>query len=149
MSEQVWTYDQFEEMSWHDNHAHSIRIVEGIHGSGMLVLDLDYILEWICDVDGSRFRITPATLTFHEVTDLRISLDYAAATAALGPFSIHAIERRTESREHYVAQIWKILINWPRGEIVFEATGFEQRAIGSPVVSENQVLRPAERRQHA
>ena len=149
MSEQVWTHDQFEEMSWHDNHVHSIRIVEGIHGSGMLVLDLDYILEWICDVDGSRFRITPATLTFHEVTDLRISLDYAAATAALGPFSIHAIERRTESRERYVAQIWKILINWPRGEIVFEATGFEQRAIGRPVVSENQVLRPAERRQHA
>jgi hypothetical protein len=142
VSEHLWTHHQFDEMSWHDNHVHALRIVGGAHGSGELALDLDYILEWICDADGNRFRIIPVTLTFLEVTDLRISLDYATPTAALGPFSIHAIERHEEPRDRYVAQVWKILVNWPTGEIAFEATGFVQRGTGLPVLSEAQCLRP-------
>lgn len=145
MPEYLWTQQQFEEMSWHDNHVHALRIVEGAYGSGEFVLDLDYILEWDCSTDGCRFRIIPATLTFLEVTNLRISLDYATPSAALGPFSLHAIERHDESRERYVAQIWKIVINWPQGEIVFEATGFTQRGNGAPVWSDGQCLRPDER----
>jgi hypothetical protein len=146
MSEQLWTDQQFDEMSWHDNHVHGLRIVEGAHGLGELVLDLDYIVEWICDAGGSKFRITPVTLRFLEVSNLRVSLDYETPTAALAPFSIHAIERRSEPRQRYVAQVWKIRINWPRGEIVFEAKGFEQRACGAPVLSESQCLRPEERK---
>ena len=149
MSGQIWTDQQFEEMSWHDNHVHALRIVEGEYGAGELTLDLDYIVEWICDADRYRFRIVPVCLRFLEVTDLRVVLDYSTPTAALGPFSIHAIERRSEVRERYVAQLWKIAINWPQGEIVFEAKGFEQRGIGTPVVSEHQCLRPEERNPHA
>ena len=144
-----WTDQQFEEMSWHDNHVHALRIVEGVHGSGELVLDLDYILEWICNSDGNRFRITPATLTFLDVTNLRISLDYATPMAAMGPFSMHGIERRKEPRERYVAQVWKISISWPKGEITFEAKGFVQRGYGTPVLTEVQCLRPEEREHRA
>lgn len=133
-------------MSWHDNHVHGLRIVEGAHGSGELVLDLDYILEWICQGEECKFRIVPAALRFFEVTDLRITLDYATPAAALGPFSIGAIERRSEARERYTAQIWKILINWPRGEIAFEAKGFEQRGFGEPVLSDQQWLRLEQRK---
>src|SRR5262249_40368716 len=111
-----------------------------------LALDLDYIVEWICDADRCTFRIVPVCLRFLEVTGLRVVLDYSTPTAALGPFSIHAIERRSEVRERYVAQLWKIAINWPQGEIVFESKGFEQRAMGTPVVSELQRLRPEERK---
>jgi len=146
MAEQLWTDQQFDQMSWHDNHVHGLRLVEGAHGLGELVLELDYILEWICAAEASKFRIIPVTLRFLEVSDLRVSLDYATPTAALGPFSIHAIERRNEPRERYVAQIWKIVINWPAGEMVFEAKGFEQRACGAPVLSESQYLRPEERK---
>jgi len=149
MSGQIWTDQQFEEMSWHDNHVHGLRIVEGEYGAGELTLDLDYIVEWICDGDRYRFRIVPVCLRFLEVTDLRVVLDYSTPTAALGPFSIHAIERRNEVRERYVAQLWKIAINWPQGEIAFEAKGFEQRAMGTPVVSELQRLRPEEREPRA
>ena len=103
MADYIWTQEQFEEMSWHDNHVHAIRIVEGSYGPGQLVLDLDYILEWINDKEGFQFRLQPVMLTFFEVADLRISLDYATPTAALGPFSIHAIERIMEQRERYIA----------------------------------------------
>ncbi|MBD5804070.1 hypothetical protein AZOA_35130 [Azoarcus sp. Aa7] len=148
MPDYLWTDRQFDEMSWHDNHVHALRVVEGAYGAGELVLDLDYIVEWICDAEGCSFRIVPATLSFLEVTNLRLSLDYASASAAMGPFSIHAIERRDEPRERYVAQVWKIAINWPKGEIEFEAKGFVQRATGEPVVSAAQCLRPEERGSH-
>jgi len=149
MSEQLWTDQQFDQMSWHDNHVHALRIIEGAHGVGELILDLDYILEWICNAAGNKFRIVPATLRFLEVSNLRVSLDYATPAAALGPFSIHAIERQSEGRERYVAQIWKILVNWPKGEIVFEAESFEQRVWGVPVLSESQCLRAEERKRDA
>jgi len=141
MAAHVWTDRQFDEMSWHDNHVHALRIIEGTHGAGELILDLDYILEWVAGEGGRcAFRIVPATLTFKSVTSLRISLDYATPTAALGPFSIHEIERSTEQRERYEAQLWKILVNWPVGEISFEAHGYEQRSTGDAVLSEEQSL---------
>jgi hypothetical protein len=148
-SGQIWTDRQFHEMSWHDNHVHAIRIVEGEHGSGELVLDLDYIVEWICDGPRCTFRIVPALLAFREVIDLRIALDYATRSAALGPFSIDSIQRREEPRERYVARVWTIALNWPAGEIRFEAAGFEQRAVGLPVLSEAQCLRADQRERPA
>ena len=142
----VWTEDQFEEMSWHDNHVHALRVIEGEHGAGQFVLDLDYITEWVrCEGDTFRFRIVPATLTFREVTNLRIDLDYATPTAALGPFSIHAVERYIVHRERYDATIWKIIINWPKGEISFEAHGYEQRASGVERLCDDQVISARER----
>jgi hypothetical protein len=143
--EYVWTDQQFEEMSWHDNHVHALRVLEGAYGAGELVLDLDYILEWLTVEDGFQFRVIPVSLAFKEVTNLRVSLDYATPTAGIGPFSIHAIERHSENRKRYVATIWKILINWPNGEITFEATGFVQRGTGAPVLTLSQSLRPEER----
>src|SRR3954447_15608689 len=102
MNELRWTQDQFDEMSWHDNHVHALRIVAGQHGAGELVLDIDYIAEWLRNGDEFRFRLVPAALRFTDVTNLRLSLDYASPSAAMGPFSIHAIERRMEQRERYV-----------------------------------------------
>jgi len=146
MTHTVWTHQDFESMSWHDNHVHALRIVAGEHGSGELQLDLDYIAEWLlCARNSAQFRIVPATLRFLGVIDLRINLDYAAASAALGPFSLHAIERRIESRPGHDAQIWTLLINWPTGEITFEASGYEQRATGPAVITSSQHLQPNER----
>jgi hypothetical protein len=143
---QIWTDQQFDQMSWHDNHVHAIRIVEGVDGSGELVLDLDHILEWISQPkNGFRFRILPVTLTFHEVMFLRASLDYATPTAAFGPFMIHEIERRFEQRERYVAQLWSISVNWPAGEFTFTASGYTQRGFGEPIFSEGQCLSPEQR----
>jgi hypothetical protein len=140
-----WTDAQFDAMSWHDNHVHALRLVEGVHGAGELVLDIDHIVEWIGSADGTTFRIVPASLRFTDVTHLRIALDYASAPAAMAPFSIHAIERRREPRDRYEALLWKIVLNWPAGELAFEARGFEQLARGRAVVSTRQHLLPTER----
>ena len=149
MTPQVWTDAQFDGMSWHDNHVHALRIVEGSDGAGDLILDVDHIVEWIKNGPGFNFRIVPVTLTFHDVMFLRMSLDYATPTAAFGPFMIHGIERRTEQRARYLAQLWKIDISWPRGEITFESRGFTQRARGGPLLSKGQCLSAQERERAA
>jgi hypothetical protein len=149
MTSQVWTDAQFDEMSWHDNHVHALRLVEVSDGAGDLILDVDHIVEWIKNGNAFNFRIVPVTLTFHDVMFLRMTLDYATPTAAFGPFMIHGIERRTEQRPRYSAQLWKIDISWPRGEITFEARGFTQCAKGEAILSQGQCLSVAERERAA
>ena len=147
----IWTEADFEGMSWHDNHVHGLGIRSGEYGSGELILDLDHILEWLCPVaDFFQFRIAPATLTFREVTNLRIDIDYAAATAALVPFSIADIRR--ESCQYPGGATgcrWVIAVNWPPGSISFDATGFTQVLRGPVKLTSEQCLDPAERAEAA
>ena len=63
----LWTHEQFGAMTWHDNHVHALSIREGRHGEGELLLDLDYILEWLKAPHGIEFRIVPALLRFIDV----------------------------------------------------------------------------------
>jgi hypothetical protein len=146
MSAQVWTDAQFDEMSWHDNHVHALRLVETGDGAGDLILDVDHIVEWIKTSEGAfQFRILPVTLTFHEVMFLQLSLDYAGPTAAFTPFMIYGIERRAEQRDRYVAQLWSIPVSWPSGRLAFEARGFTQRGSGEPILTTSQCLTPEQR----
>jgi hypothetical protein len=143
---QVLTEADFDSTSWHDNHIHAFRFVEGKDGTGDLILDLDHIVEWLKGEDsGFRFKVVPATLTFHEVMFPRIGIDFGAASAAFGPIMIDGIERRAEQKAHYLATIWKIPMSFPPGEMEFEARGFTQRARGEPILTESQSLNPDER----
>lgn len=133
-------------MSWHDNHVHALRfLAEGEDGTGELELDIDHILEWMPEGGSFRYRIAPARLRFFGVTGLRIDLDWARSSAAMGPFSIDGIERRVEQRTHYTALCWRIPVTSPPGEISFEATGFEQHLTGSEAVVDHQCLTQSER----
>ena len=146
MASQVLTDADFESTSWHDNHIHAFRFVEGKDGTGDLILDLDHIVQWLeGEGSGFKFRVVPATLTFHEVMFPRIAIDFGAASAAFGPIMIDGIERRTEQRTHYLATIWKIPMTFPPGEMEFEARGFTQKARGEPTLTESQSLNPSER----
>jgi len=136
-----WTDADFDDLSWHDNAVHAIRVVEGQYGAGRLLLDIDYILEWLPDGSGGvSFRIAPATLEFRDVTRLKIELDYETPTAGLTPFSLDRIERRIERRDRYDAVLWDLVVNWPTGAITFEATGFRQCLRGAAVESSQQQL---------
>jgi hypothetical protein len=143
--EQSWDESHFDDMSWHDNHVHGLRIRQGPNGyDGELELDLDYILEWVCPTESTfAFRVAPATLTFVGVLDLRIEVDYAAATAAVTPFSIDGITRDTISSPGNAR--WSIELNWPTGAISFMASGFRQVLRAQPIVTASQSLTEQER----
>ena len=86
-SSEAWDESHFDEMSWHDNRVHGLRIRSGPNGwDGQLELDIDYILEWLHPSESTfAFRVAPATLTFVDVLELRIEIDYAAFSFATAP----------------------------------------------------------------
>lgn len=146
---QRWTTDNFDNLGWHDCHIHGFRLAEAHadRGTAELEFDIDYILEWLRQDDARfRFRLAPATLTFHDVYALRVTLDYASPGAGMTPFAIDEIER--EPVTHHPGDTrfrWRLPINWPAGEITFESTGFTQILRGEPIEHDAQSL-PADRR---
>jgi hypothetical protein len=144
--------DGFDPLSWHDCHVWGIALRAGDAESGDwtsdLVLDIDYIVEWICAADGgARFRVAPATLVFHGATDLRVAVEQETqgAQVALHPWSIDRIERASVAEQKVYLDRpyyrWRIALNWPRGgEIEFGAWGFTQALRAEPVVSGRQLL---------
>lgn len=147
----VATLDEFSGFNWHDNAIHGIRIVEGEDGcSGDLVLDIDFIVEWLQPEGGAksfRFRVAPTDLTFHQTTDLVICIDYASCSGAFQPMTIHQIHRESITYPSgHPAFAWKIELNWPsNGFISFHSPGFTQTVRTSPVETDAQCLSLAQR----
>jgi hypothetical protein len=149
----------FDGLAWHDNALYGLRIDVGDCERGDwhadLVLDIDHIVEWLCGADGGgRFRVAPATLTFHDATDLEIAIDCgdSGGQVALHPLSIDRITRERIrdqkiclDRPYYR---WRIELNWPRaGALTFGASGFSQILRAEPSLLDQQQLSPAARTQ--
>jgi len=149
----------FEDFSWHDCHLWGLALGVGDPDRGDwssdLILDIDYILEWVCGVGSApaRFRVAPADLAFHDVTDLTIDLAWpdAGGQVAVSLPSIDAIarERVADQRVHLDRPYyrWEIRFNWPAGGAIrFSATGFTQTLRAAPALLEQQHLGRGERR---
>jgi hypothetical protein len=142
---------RFSELSWHDNALYGLRLEVGDPASGDwrsdLVLDIDHIIEWLCGPDrGVRFRVAPATLAFHDPTDLGIAIDCGdgGRQIARHPLSIDTITREP-IRERICLDRpywrWRIMLNWPPGgAIIFGASGFTQTLRAEPVLLDQQQL---------
>jgi len=154
----TWTDADFDQLSWHDCHIWGIELRPGNADEGDwtsdLALDLDFIVEWICGLSGgAQFRVAPATLVFHGVTDLSIRIDWGRTgfQVALHPVSIGQVEReRVEDQKVYLDRpyySWRIRLNWPEsGEIALGAVGFTQTLRAEPVLSGEQCLSLGQRR---
>jgi hypothetical protein len=144
----IWSTEDFDDMSWHDVHVHGLRIVgnDGGDGTAELVFDIDYILEWIkCD-DHFNFVVAQATLQFHRIFGLQISLDYKKPSAGMCAFSLAGIEReQVATSTGQISYTWSMNINWPSGKIAFESPGYTQRVTGKLITQARQSLAPAQR----
>lgn len=145
-----WTDSDFDEISWHDCMIRSITLDQDGEWQSDLVLDLDFILEWISDDSPMfRFRIAPAQLRFTDVGNLRFDIHLGFKE----PMTVYSVTRTDlppagkgeGAREaHYVIDIEYI----PRphdNRIEFDATGFTQHLTGVPVETNEQYLTTAER----
>jgi hypothetical protein len=66
----------FDQISLHDVRVYAL-VFQRWETQGNLVLDIDYIAEWPCEKDADwSFVVAPATLTFSDVVDLQIHLDW-------------------------------------------------------------------------
>ena len=147
-----WHTMDFDDLSWHDVHVHGLQLenFKPESGSADLILDIDFILKWENAAKGFMFTVCPADLRFHDIFGLKLALDYAGPTAGMCPFSLDRIEREeiTFPTGHKSYQ-WLLAINWPKGQLEFQAPGFTQTLKGTPHVSPNQSLTPEERRRVA
>lgn len=152
-----WTEEDFEGLSWHDCPIWGLAVRVGDPASGdwtsELTLDLDYITEWLCATDGgASFRVAPATLTFHEVTDpeVRVTWGDLGVPAAVHPMSIAGVTRTlvpgkvgARNQPYYR---WTLALNWPKGgTIALGASGFTQVLRAEPVLTREQQLPAAAR----
>jgi hypothetical protein len=154
----LWTEADFDELSWHDCHVWGIELRAGNPAEGDwtsdLALDIDYIVEWMCGTNGgAQFRVAPATLVFHGVTDPSIHVTWQPSgfQVALQPLSIAGIERSpVEHQKVYLDRAYhrfRIILSSPAGgEISLGAVGFTQTLRGEPVVTSEQALSLATRR---
>ena len=140
----------FDQLSWHDNAVHGLRIDVGDPNRGQwhsrLILDIDHILEWLCRPDRPwQFRVAPATLTFEDATDLSIQLpDRGFGTQiSLSPLSIDGIEREREKDQRICLDRpywrWTIRLNDPNGGVMaFGASGLQLRLRAEPMLTDQQ-----------
>jgi hypothetical protein len=138
---------------WHDNVVHGLSFDRGEADEGDwrsdLVLDIDHIVEWLCGAPGeTRFRVAPASLTFHDVTDFAISVDQgdSGGRNAIFEWSIDRVARQRLDRTFDYWR-WTIhLLSPPGGTIAFCASGFTQEQSAEPMLLSEQRLPRSARR---
>jgi hypothetical protein len=115
-----------------------------------LVLDIDFILEWIRGVSGRySFAVAPAHLTFDVVGPIRVNLDLAFKEDMI----IDRIERENvatvaEKRAGFTKQRYSIHLHTNSGAenvITFEGGGFVQELYGKVRLQSGQWLESGER----
>jgi len=155
----TYTDADFDNVSWHDCYIWSVAVRAGDPDendwTSELAFDIDFITEWNCGVgETAQFRVAPATLVFHGVTDPRIDVDWGRSSfqVAVHPMSIDVIERAPiEQQKVFLDRPcyrWGIRLNWPdAGRITFGAVGFTQTLRAPPVLTGRQCLSFSARKQ--
>ena len=148
MTQAPETEADFDRMSWDGCRIWKLEIAAG-EGTADLILGLDLVVDALCGFNKeARFKLAPAALTFHTVTDLKVDVDCGNSGHLLmvQPLSIAEISRTATASGSYFA--WRIRMGWPRGgEVAFGAAGFTQRLLAEPIISASNVLSGAQRRQ--
>jgi len=106
------------------------------------------------DGDRPRFLVAPATFIFHNVTDLRISIDFddSGLQRASSEIRIGGVTRMQQLKEEqnicleWPYYFWRIeIMSPPASEITFGASGFTQTLRAAPVLLAEQKLTPGDR----
>lgn len=147
----------FGSLSWHDCAVHGVAWnIDGGSGPSDLILDIDYICEWLCGADKvCKFEIAPADLVFHGITDLKMSVDWGDSgfqTCIEGGFPISEIKQeRIKDQKVYLDRPyfkWTISFSEPtrKSLITFGATGFTQTLRKNPILTDRQYLAVKDRK---
>ena len=138
---------------WHDNVIYGLSFELGEPAEGDwrsdLLLDIDFIEEWLCGSPNEvRFRVAPANLRFHDVTDFAMSVDQgdSGGRNALFEWSIDRVERQRLDRTFDYWR-WTIHIHAPPGGTIrFCASDFTQDLRSEPMLLSEQRLPRSGRR---
>jgi hypothetical protein len=133
----IYTDADFDTMNWHDCHIHAFSFNDDYE----LLLDIDYIFEWVKPKKGSRyykFWIAPCTLIFENIHTVEFELDS-------GQPIIDFIQRenpQTTIAAEYLGKEfeydWDMVMT--NGEMTFKSAGFKQYVRHAPILIREQKL---------
>jgi hypothetical protein len=121
--------------SFHDCHVHGLQWRRDRFTFSM---DLQYILEWIAPSNGSadyRFSISEGRVTFRDVDDLKVSMDWSGAALDSQIASVRVLRTRTTPNGR-LQRHFEIEFAEPEAVISLWSTGYEVNLLREPVVSE-------------
>jgi hypothetical protein len=134
----IWTDADYEQMGWHDCQVHAISFIPK---NFEIAFDIDYIFKWVNPLPGEtyfKFWITPATLVFENVYELKMELDEP-------DFELDIVERnepRKPRNSDYIKKDkeWLWTLEAHRGSLSFRSIGYKQYIRKQPILSEIHVL---------
>jgi hypothetical protein len=141
LEKEIWSDQDFENMSWHDNPIYAFCFDENYK----LYLDIDYIFKWVLKGKHYKFWMAPCTLVFETVFDFAME---ESAPYQLVILDITRSEPKPPKNEYYtdnniIEYDW--VIETLLGEISFSSTGFKQHVRAKPQINSQQKLSLAER----
>lgn len=128
----TWTDADFERMGWHDVLLHAFAF-----DAYTLSLDIDYLFHWVRPAPAEtyyKFWLSPSTLVFDDVSELRIDL------APQGAPVVMEVTRSEPAPLPKGVIAWRWLLECNEGEISFRSTGYRQFTRRQPELSSAQWL---------
>ena len=134
----IWTADDFEKMGWHDGTIYAWYLKEKFE----LVLDIDYLFHWVAPTNKRnyyKFWISPCTLIFENVYDLKIDLEISE------PYEVKINDIHCENPQrprnanfinHDTEYNW--IIDAFQGQITFKSVGFKLFVRKRPILQKKQ-----------
>ncbi|MCV6974781.1 hypothetical protein H7J11_09835 [Mycobacterium bourgelatii] len=132
----IWTDADFDRMNWHDCAVHAVAFEPALPYPGRLLLDIDYIVEWIVPTPPETafsFRVCPATLVFDQAWDVAGDIDLRGFS--FEP-SLDALERSAPD----AAGAFEWTLAGHEFTLTLHATGFTQYLRHPPILSPAQRL---------
>jgi hypothetical protein len=120
----IWSEADFDQMRWHDCRVHAICFDPTRY---RILLDIDYIFAWVSPAPDPKyysFWISPSTLVFDNICDLKIDIESEN-------IEILAIERSDAGRPKNAELIdrdcqWRWVLDTTAGEVSFTSVGYTQ-----------------------
>ena len=130
----------FKSHSLHDNYIHGFSYIDENYECD-LTLDIDYIHEWHCEREPCEFVVSPAWLTFKNVSRLTISISKPEPTinSYLGIILDVKFHPVSEGR------LWYELTLVGSNKLEFEASGLALEIWGVPTITKTQWLSTVQR----
>jgi hypothetical protein len=122
MNKRIFSEEDFEKLSWHDNFIHAMSFDPDEH---LFYLDIDYLAEWNSPNDAGHFSFTiaPSTLIYTDVYDLKIDVEVSSIVT----FDIRNVSREPYKTKYSADQVfYKYIIELDYiGKITFLSSGFK------------------------
>ncbi len=137
----IWTENDFDQMNWHDSPIHAIAFGDNFK----LLMDIDYIFEWVLKGEKYIFWIAPCTLVFENVYNL--AFDVGPTTPGFTIDFVTMENRQRPKNSEYIDRDTEFdwTIEMQEGTITFKSVGFKQYVRQLPKLLRRQKLTLIER----